>query len=158
MGLSLLEIMLAISFLFLMILSIGALVPDSFMRIKATADDMIAVNLADLFIENIRVMDLDDIVVGIYDGSVPTPQVSPSTPQIFPPDPYPYVLKMTKVDGKTHTVKYDFNILVEPFTDRDGDIATDAKQLTVRVAWERKTGGIRPVQKVITFQTLVRQK
>ena len=150
--------MISISFLFLMILSIGALVPDSFFKIKATADDMIAVDLGDRLIENIRVMDQQDVVIGAYDGAAPTPQASPSTPMAFPPEPYPYVIKSTTVDGKTHVIRYNFYVNVEPFIDRDGDTAQDVKQLTVQVSWERMMTGAKATPKTLTFQTLVRQQ
>lgn len=128
-GISILEVVVAVNLAGLLVVFLIGLIPYSVLSLKRSGHAIIAANLAERMMEEIRRTNFSDILPGTY-----PPSVAPA----FPPPPYPSLPVSITSNGFSDTRVYNFRILVTPATDISGSPLTDVKSVTVTVTWNER--------------------
>lgn len=138
-GLSLIEIVVAVTILSGALFTLGVLIPRCVRNMHDKSYQMLAIQMAERILEGARGLDASDVpsrtwstVDAVADHpSLPAHAASPR--RQFPPDPYPadgFTPKSVTLqsNGQPVTVEYRFTVSVEP-------LPSGSRRVTVTVRW-----------------------
>lgn len=144
-GFTLLEVLIATALIGVAFFYVLGLIPSGYVGIKKSGHQVIAANLAEEILENIRKMPYEVMISSTagrrYDGRIPDPSVQtavppnpPNTLYTFPPPPYPSKSVTLTNDGVTESRRFFFVV------DTREDLGTGAgyKWVAVTVHWSEK--------------------
>jgi len=112
-GLSLLEVVVAVSLLSATLFTIGIIIPRCVLYMRNHGYQAQAVQLSDRLLEEIRLMDPSDVRTGTFTDSSPDDPPA-SSGRRFPPEPFPRASMESYVWGVPIRMDYQFTVTVEP--------------------------------------------